>query len=74
MTFLSESWAEMFKFIKKKIMTVIEDIKFLKELDSAETNMDTISQMSIEELIKFEETVFNKENCICVNGHVQINK
>lgn len=64
----------MFKFIKKKLMTLIEDVKFLKELDSAETNMDTTSRMSTEELIKFEETAFNKENCICVNGHVQINK
>lgn len=64
----------MFKFIKKKLMAVIENIKFLKELDYAETNMDTTSQMSTGELIRLEETVFNKENCICVNGHVQINK
>ena len=61
---LSESWAEMFKFIKKKLMTLIEDIKFLKELDTVESNMDTTSQTSTEEL----------KNCICVNGHVQINK
>ena len=64
----------MFKFIKKKLMAVIENIKFLKELDAIKPNLDTTSQMSVEELKEIQDKVFNQENCICVNGHIQVSE
>lgn len=64
----------MFKFIKKKLMAAIENIKFLKELDVIKPNLDTTSQMSIDELKEIQDKLFDQENCICVNGHTQISE
>lgn len=64
----------MFKFIKKKLMAAIENIKFLKELDVIKPNLDTTSQMSIDELKEIQDKLFDQENYICVNGHTQISE
>lgn len=50
----------LFKSIKEKFKMLLKGIKICEELDTVESNIDTVSQMSTEELNEISDKVFNQ--------------